>query len=86
MEILPGKTIENLLEKNKAEIYSARYALVERKGAHMTLSTRARLLGQKIGKQKNSHIIRTFFLKKQLISSVGPVCDFTIIMQKVIIF
>lgn len=31
LENLPGKTIKNLLDKTKAEIYSARYTLVDRK-------------------------------------------------------
>lgn len=80
--------MENLLGKNKIEIYSARYTPVNGKEPTQLSTLQLYLLGQQTGKRKYSHDVTRTFLKKkkQVISTVAPVQDFWIIMQKLKIF
>lgn len=47
------KTTENLLDKNKIEIYSARYTPLNAKEPTQLSTLQLHLLGQQIGKRKN---------------------------------
>lgn len=81
--------MESLPDKNKIEIYSARYTPVNGKEPTWLSTLQLHLLGQQIGKIKIPMMSQEFKKKekkRQVISSVAPVLDFRIIMQKLQVF